>query len=458
MERIESSFRDKAGYVFEDNGIIYRAVNYSYKECYDHLLTSGLYHKLVDSGLMIPFEEINSSTLCHPELYKIIKPERIQFISYPYEWAFSMLKDAALLTLKVQILALEHNMILKDASAFNVQFHKGKPVFIDSLSFEFYTANSPWIAYRQFCQHFLAPLALMANVDPCLNRMLILNIDGIPLNLAAKILPYKCHFNLGIYLHIFLHSKLQIRHENDSFPASTKKYNFPLSSMYTLLEGLKSTIENLRWEPNGTEWSDYTLKGVHTNDYTKFKIRVIEELIDLSKPEIVWDIGANIGDYSRIVAKKGNSRVISFDIDPACIEKNYLLVKEKEEQNILPLLLNITNSSPSIGWKGSERPSIYERERPDLIMALAIIHHLAIKDNIPLESIASHFANIANSLIIEFVPKEDEKVQYMLLNRADSFSDYTKANFETIFSEYFNIETIISADCNQRVFYLMKKK
>ena len=443
MKRIDSSFRDPDGFMFESRGEMFRAVNPSYKPAYDHLLTSGLYQKLVDREMIIPFEEINQTDLGLSGFYKVLKPERIRFISYPYEWAFNMLKGAALLTLEIQLLALEHGMSLKDASAFNVQFQNGKPVFIDTLSFELYPTDRPWIAYRQFCQHFLAPLALMAYVDPGLNRMFIIHIDGIPLDLTTKMLPLRSRLRLGLYLHIFLHAKSQQKHKDSTIRFESMNKRFPMGSMIALLSGLKTTVANLHWNPGGTEWADYTGEGVHTQEYIEFKTKIILQLLDEVKPQTVWDLGANTGNFSRLAAQKG-SHVISFDIDPACVKKNYIQVRKDRETNILPLLQDLLNTSPSLGWDGTERLSIFKRDKPDLIMALAIIHHLAISANIPLESIASQFAGLGNHLIIEFVPKEDEKVKHLLLNREDIFPDYHQSGFELAFSKYYTIEKIIS--------------
>ena len=457
MNRIDSSFRDPDGYLFESKGVLYRAVEQSYRHSYDWLISSGLYRKLVDRKLMVPFEEVDPAGFGLDGLYKVLKPERILFISYPYEWAFNMLKEAALLTLEIQMTALEHGMSLKDASAFNVQFQNGRPVFIDTLSFEIYPAGRPWIAYSQFCRHFLAPLALMAKVDPGLNRLLILHIDGIPLDLAVKMLPYRCRFSLGLWLHLYLHAGSQQKHKNSTIKVSESKRKLSLSALKTILEGLKSAVENLHWNPGGTEWGDYSEEGVHTREYTEFKNKVVSEWLDELKPNIVWDLGANTGIYSRIAAQKG-SRVISFDADPACILKNYATVQKNRETNILPLQLDLVNPTPSIGWRGIERLSVYRRNQPDLVLALAIIHHLAISNNNPLESVAAQFAELADSLIIEFVPKEDDKVQILLLNREDIFPGYTRSGFEEAFSEYFSIEQQITSDCTGRVFYLMKKK
>lgn len=456
MKQVEGSFRDPDGYMFEYKGEFYRAVKTSYQPTYDYFLSSGLYQRLVDRRMLLPFQEVDQSQFVIPGLYKVLRPERIRYISYPYEWAFNMLKDAALLTLEIQKLSLESGMSLKDSSAFNVQFQYGKPIFIDTLSFELYTEGRPWVAYGQFCKHFLAPIALMARVDPGLCKMFIIHIDGIPLDLTAKMLPFWSRFNFGLYMHIFLHAKLQRKHEGDRVPILRNKRKFSLGSMKALLEGLKLLVENQNFRETKRGWSDYTAEHIHSQEYTEFKTKVISDFLEMAKPKTVWDIGANTGYYSRVAAQK-NIEVISFDADPICVNMNYEMVRKNNETNILPLLQDLLNVSPSIGWGGVERLSSFNRNRPDLIVALAIIHHIAIGSNIQFESIAYHFASLANDLIIEFVPKEDEKAKLLLLNREDIFTDYNLFKFETVFSKYYRIERKILSLYNSRVFYLMTK-
>lgn len=186
---LPGSFRDPSGFVFWRDGVIYRQVNAIYKEDYDHLMSSGLYKALVDAGLLIPHEEVGAEPAVSDGAYKIIRPELVTFVSYPYEWSFSQLKDAALTTLRVQHESMDFGMTLKDCSAYNVQFKDGKPVFIDTLSFERYREGTPWAPYRQFCQHFLAPLALMSHRDVRLSQLLRIHVDGVPLDLASSLLP-----------------------------------------------------------------------------------------------------------------------------------------------------------------------------------------------------------------------------------------------------------------------------
>src|SRR3989344_836563 len=206
--RVAASFRDPSGFVFSKNGVIYRQVNKEYAANYDRLMQSGLYQELVSKNLLIPHEEVRGEKL-PAAAHNIIRPEQVPFISYPYEWCFSELKDAALLTLKIQRIALRSGMCLKDASAYNVQFKNGKPILIDTLSFETYRSGAPWVAYRQFCEHFLVPLALMSRSEIRLGGLMRVYPNGIPLDLASKLLPWRSWFSPALFFHLHLHSKSQ---------------------------------------------------------------------------------------------------------------------------------------------------------------------------------------------------------------------------------------------------------
>ena len=417
----QGSFRDPAGFIFEHEGEIYRCVNLEYKKNYDYLLSSGLYESLVVDNLLIPHQEVLLKGLDYPSSYKILKPERIPFISYPYEWCFSQLKDAALLVLKIQLKALDHQMTLKDGSAFNVQFYKGKPIFIDTLSFEIYKPNTPWIAYRQFCQHFLAPLALMKYVDPRLSALSKTHIDGIPLDLAAKLLPLRANFSVGIYIHLKLHARYSQRYQDNSRKVNEKKHLLD-RSIFNLIRFLESTVKSMRLKRIKTDWSHYYQEGISHVDYLEHKEKIVSEWAREVNAENVWDIGSNNGNFSRILAKH-SKQVISLESDFICVEDIYNKIKSDKEERILPLSIDLTNPSPGIGWVNEERKAIFQRGgKPDLIVMLAIIHHLSITYNLTFEMIAKWLSVNCKSLIIEFVPKNDEKVKTLLCNREDVFN------------------------------------
>jgi len=421
-----------------------------YREDYDHLMGSGLYEKLVRNGLMVAHTEVETN----PESgYKTIRPEMIPFISYPYEWCFSQLKNAALITLKIQRIALDHQMVLKDASAYNIQFLRGKPVLIDTLSFAQYREGEPWIAYRQFCQHFLAPLALQAYQDVRLNQLLRIYIDGVPLDLASSLLPFRTRMKLSLAAHIHLHAKSQ-KHYAGKQPRKAKVGRL---SLLGFLDSLQSSIRKLEWNPEGTEWGNYYEDTNYSSAALEQKKQVVSRFLERRKPEIVWDLGANTGVFSRLAAGAG-AYTVAFDLDPAAVEKNYREMIQQKETNLLPLVLDLTNPSPGTGFENAERMSILERGPADTALALALIHHLAISNNVPLERLAAFFSKLCNSLIIEFVPKQDSQVQRLLATREDIFPGYTQENFETEFKKHFGIEEAAPIPGSERTLYLMRKQ
>lgn len=455
--KLSASFRDPSGFLFTDKGTLYRQVNLVYQPHYEKLMGSGLFQRLVERKLLIPHEEVNITSPERSLAFKVIKPVRIPFISYPYEWSFSQYKDAALATLEIEMQALEMGMTLKDASVYNIQLLDGHPLLIDTLSFEIYEEGSPWVAYRQFCQHFLAPLSLMAHTDIRLQQLMRVYIDGIPLDLASSLLPGKTHFNMGLELHIHRHAASQKKYAGKGYDSKLKEAKINKLSFQGLIDSLQGTIKGLNWEGAGTEWGDYYDATNYTPEAFEHKRALVGQFITEAKPKTVWDLGANNGVFSRIASEKGIITVSS-DIDPVAVEKNYIQSVKGNEKNLLPLLIDLTNPSPGIGWENSERASFIERAPVDLVMALALIHHLAISNNLPVDHIADFFAKLGDWLIIEFVPKEDSQVQRLLSSRKDIFAGYDETHFESSFQRKFKLirkETVLGT---KRTIYLFKRK
>jgi hypothetical protein len=416
-----------------------------------------LYEKLVKAGLLVQHVEADEAPADPTgELaYKIIQPERVPFISYPYEWSFGQLKDAALATLSIQRRALKVGMSLKDASAYNIQFVRGKALLIDTLSFEIYKEGQPWVAYRQFCQHFLAPLALMALKDVRLNQLLRVYIDGVPLDLASQLLPPRTRFNFGLLTNIHLHAGAQKRFAYSGAEVKSRAGTMSKQAMIGLIDGLDSAVRKLEWKPGGTEWGNYYDITNYSDAAFEHKKQLVGEWSAKVKPALVWDLGANTGVFSR-VAGEGGAYVVSSDIDPTAVEQNYRQVKSEKNENLLPLLLDLTNPSPSIGWANAERDAFGERGPADMILALALIHHLAISNNVPLPQVADFFAKISKWLVIEFVPKSDSQVQKLLVSREDIFPAYTREGFEDAFKQRFKICEAVNVREAERVLYLME--
>jgi hypothetical protein len=350
-------------------------------------------------------------------------------------------------------------MTLKDASAYNIQFRKGSPVFIDTLSFERYEEGAPWVAYRQFCQHFLAPLALIAYRDARLGQLMRVHIDGVPLDLARRLLPARAWRRLQLFLHIRMHASYQQRFEASASGGADAPKPRPLSrkNLENLLAGLSSACDDLDWKPEGTEWADYYAGDSYSEESDEHKMEVVARYLERAKPEEVWDLGANVGRFSRLASERG-IRTIAFDIDPACVEANYRKVRRSGETSMLPLVMDLTNPSPAIGWAHEERPSLVDRSSADLVMALALIHHLAISNNVPLEKIARFFASLAPRLVVEFVPKTDPKVRVLLATREDVFLSYDRDGFEAAFGRIFEIEDATPIKGSERTMYLMRRR
>ncbi len=462
-DHVPSSFRDPSGFVFIRDAQLYRQVNESYREEFDRFTDSGLYDALVASELLIPHREMDLAG-AGPGAYKLIQPERIPFISYPYEWCFSQLKDAALTTLRIQRMALDRGMVLKDASAFNIQFRNGRPVFIDTLSFDIYREGEPWVAYRQYCQHFLAPLALMSCRDIHLGQLSRVFIDGPPLDLASKLLPLRALLRPGLFVHIAMHARSQARYaalSGTEVARAGKKGSgqgtLSMNGMRGMIDNIESTVSGLHWRPVGTEWGDYYNDTNYSSAAMEEKKQLVYEYLRRSAARTVWDVGANTGVFSRLASEMG-MHTVSFDIDPAAVEKNYLECRAASRKNLLPLIQDLTNPSPSLGWRNRERDAFLERGPVDVVLALALVHHLAISNNVPLADIADLFASVTANLVIEFVPKGDSQVRRLLASREDVFQDYTQPGFEQAFSRVFSIEEARRVADSSRMVYCMQRR
>jgi hypothetical protein len=454
--RTGGSFRDPNGFLFSRGGVLYRQVNQGYRSTFDRLISSGLHQELADAGWLIAHQVVEVPPADESLASLVLRPEPVAFISYPYEWCFSQLKDAAELTLAIQGCALKHDLTLKDASAYNIQFHRGRPILIDSLSFDPWIEGEPWVAYRQFCQHFLAPLALMARVDIRLGDLLRVHIDGIPLDLASRLLPGKTRLQPGLLAHIHLHAASQRRYAGTD-PAARTSARMSRNAHLGLIDSLQSTVRGLEWSPGGTDWADYEHVHNYSTGALESKRRLVAGYLDRIHPKMTWDLGANVGSFSRLAADAG-STTIAFDLDPSAVEVHYQRCRRENETRLLPLRLDLTNPSPAQGWAHAERMSLVERGPADAVLALALLHHLAIANNVPLTLLAETLASYGRWLILEFVPKGDSQVQRLLASRADIFQDYTLEGIERTFQRTHSIRVTDRIEGSERVLFLMEHR
>ena len=449
-----SSFRDPSGFVYTRDGVLYRQVNRVFQDRFEAFLGSGLYEELVRQQLLVPHETAPLDRAASPDAVAVLAPERVPFISYPYEWSFGQLRDAALLTLELQERALVRGFTLRDASAYNVQFLRGRPVFIDTLSFEPRAEGAPWAAYGQFCQHFLLPLALMSRVDIALGSLQRTFLDGVPLELGSRLLGTSAWLSPSLLFHVKAQAAMQRRYADRRIGRTAAAREVGAPALLQLVRGLRSAVEGLHWNPSGTEWADYTCDNNYTAQSAGAKRERVGDMLRGLGGRRVWDLGANTGEYSR-VARSLVPEVIAFDLDPAAVERNYRRVRAEGETGILPLVMDLANPSPAQGWAHGERMSLEERGPADALLALALVHHLAIGHNLPLERIAAFFARLGRRLVIEFVAKSDSQVGRLLRNRPDIFPDYTREGFEAAFSRHFRIDETSPIPGAERILYRM---
>ena len=457
MEVVAGSFRDPSGFVFTSDGEIYRQVNRVFAEEFDACVSSGLYDDLVTGGFLVPHRVVGVERAFTPEAHAVLEASRIDFVSYPYEWAFGELKDAALLTLDAQARALSRGFVLRDASAYNVQFQNGRPILIDTLSFARYHEGEPWTAYKQFCEHFLSPLALMSLRDVRCGSLLGEYLDGIPIDLASTLLPQWTWARPGILLHVHLHAWASRRYQASSVAGVSRGRSLTKQGLLHLIASLRATVQRLTWRPTGTQWADYVSDHNYSEAGVEAKQALVRAFLASVAPRVVWDLGGNTGSYSR-VAREVARLVVCFDSDPAAVELNYRQVRDRNETGILPLHLDFTNPSPAQGWAHGERLSLEARGPADAVMALALVHHLAIAHNLPLPRIAEFLARLGPTLIIEFVPKSDAQVQRLLRNRLDIFPDYSEDGFELAFGRYYTIGAKRPIQDSPRLLYVMHQR
>ncbi|MFL5448759.1 MAG: class I SAM-dependent methyltransferase, partial [Gemmatimonadales bacterium] len=333
-QAVEGSFRDPSGFVYTRDRTLFRQVNTGFRHTFEAFLASGLWDELVRDGLLVPHEPVGLEYSATPEAYAVLRPERLPFISYPYEWSFGQLQDAAALTLQIQERALRKGFTLRDSSAYNVQFQGGRPIFIDTLSFEPWEEGKPWAAYKQFCEHFLLPLTLMSATDIRCGTLLRSYVDGIPLDLGSRLLPHRSWTSLSAVLHIHLHAWAQGRYAGSAVTSAAKGKSMSQRSLLTLVKNLSTATQRLSWRPSGTEWADYTTDNNYSDAASRSKREMVVAHLAAVKPKTVWDLGANTGEYTR-AAREVASHVVSFDVDPAAVERNYRRVRSENETGIL---------------------------------------------------------------------------------------------------------------------------
>ncbi len=460
MKIDSGSFRDPSGRVFRIDGEIYRSVFESGKEDFTRTRDAGIHDKLIKAGFLIPHQEVDIHELAPGGTVLCLQHPRLPMISYPWEWPFSLLKDAALLHLDAMEMLLTNGFWLRDASSFNVQYDGARLRLIDTLSIGPKPPDSPWVAYGQFCSHFLAPLAMAAYCDIRTLSLWRNFIDGFPLDLATNSLSFWRRHRPGLFMHLTLHARFQSaadRKEDIGKMKSGKKPKVSDRGLLGIVRSLKKTVSRIKWKRDSKIWEEYgEIRTYHGKDVAE-KSDYVDKIVKRLKPDVVWDLGANTGEFSLIAASNG-AFVVSVEGDAACMEHLYQrLSRENGTKKILPLTMDLANPSPGLGWDGRERLSLCDRGPADLVLALALIHHLVFSSCVPLSHIAQWFANMGRYLIVEFIPHDDPMVLKLLANRGDEHHPYNLEVFQSSFGEIFDFEDKLTLQ-NGRTLYLCKRR
>lgn len=445
-----ASFRDPSGFIFTRNGVIFRQINKTHAAAFDQFINSGLYDRLCEDNLLVSHQEVAEPAHEFEDCYKVIRPYKVPVISYPYEWSFNQLKDAALLTIRVTKKALDYGMILKDATPYNIQFAGSHALFIDTLSFDRYTPSEPWVAYRQFCQNFLYPLLLEHYLPHDFIKQLSVMQNGFSASFLADVLPFRCRFSLNTLLQVYMTAKIS---------ASNKKHVGPTFSsrmMRRLLDNLEETVYNLKPYAKASHWTNYYKPGITDSDYLSEKERIVDTFIREIDFRSVLDAGANNGHFSLRLQEAGASRIIAADADKKCVDDLYMRLKP--EGNIIPLVIDLANPSPACGSNNQEHSSFVQRGTSDLVLALAVTHHMYFTSGLSFRQIATLFQSLCQKhLIVEFVPAEDPKTQKIAGLNQQRKAMYTADGFRQAFGVHFDIRNEVTLT-QGRMLFLMSKK
>ena len=453
------SFRDPESRVFYAGDDVFRALSADGLSDFEALEASGL----LDDERVVRTERADGTValpglLVH-EPAAVLRHERIPFVSYPYEWTFSMLKDAALLQLDLLLAALDHDLVLKDSTPYNVQFKGARPTFVDVGSFERLREGEPWVGYRQFCMLYLYPLLLQSAKGVPFHPWLRGSIDGITPPQMRALMSFRDRFRKGVFTNVFLHARLEKRYADR--PAQVKqevRRVFKKELFVANVRKMRKLVQRLDWDPPAGVWTAYGERNSYTSDDARRKDDFVREVATSRDWNLAWDIGANNGRYSRIAAE-GAKTVVAVDADQGPVELLYRDLRDEGNEQILTLTMNLADPSPGLGWRGLERRPMPERGKPDLVLALALVHHVAISANVPVKEFVGWLASLGSALVIEFPTREDPMVKQLLAPKRDGLHpDYELDFFERTLKEAFEVERSERLESGTRVLYYARPK
>jgi hypothetical protein len=440
------SFRDRDSRVFVTPDGVFRALSARGLEDFEALRGAALFADATAAGTLVHTELAHVDApdlLPGTQTAAVLRHERLPFISYPYEWTFGMLRDAAILHLDFMDACIAQGLTMKDASPYNVQWRGAQPVFADVGSFEVLRRNEPWIGYRQFCLLFLYPLMLQAYRGVAFQPLVRGSLEGIQPTEMARLLSKRDRLRKGVLTHVALHARLERKYANTSrkqVKSELQKAGFKPEIVQANVRRMRKLVARLSWKTGKTAWTEY---GEGTRGYeeadVEAKKRFVAAAAERVKPRLAWDLGTNDGAFARIVAEHAE-HVVASDFDHETVEHLYQALRAENDRKILPLVVDLTDPSPARGWRGLERKTLEQRGRPDLTLSLALIHHLSITRNVPVDEVVDWLASLGGTHVVEFPVREDAMVQRLLNAKLDtSHPDYELAHFERCLEERFEV-------------------
>lgn len=448
------SFKDDAARVVNSNNIYYRYIFQDYKLEYDHLMDSGLYLDLLTRGLIIEHKEV----FLEPqnfEYYKLILPFQIPFQSYPFEWSYYQWKKAILAYLEINLIALNYGMILKDASPYNFFLNGGNAILLDTSSFIFFSKNDRWIAYRQFCEEFLSPFSLMYFNSPEWSKITMSHLRGINLRFVSQHLPLKSYFDISVFLNIHLQARFLNKKE---FVDKNVGKGFGLNNLFFTLNLLNKSIK--KWDLNNIDryiWSNYYEKDIESQEYIDYKEKIVRQLLFEIKPSSVLDLGANTGKFS-FLSSEFSDRVIALESDYNCVDIIEKRIEQSNNNKVYVVNAKISEFSNGLGLDGQEYKSLSLRIFSELVLALALVHHLYIVCYLSFDQIAEQISKLCSKyLIIEFIPESDPKIVFLLQSKNRKLLNYNVIEFEHSMCFKFKIIKKIEIFNSSRIIYLFEK-
>ena len=429
-----SSFRDDAGQIFNFKNRIFRSIKNNYIENYNFLENQDIYQILINKNLLINSWEVKDQDLISQnfdEVNKFIEHEKLENWTYPYEWTFSQLKNAAIFHLDFQLFLLEKNISLKDASAYNIQFKNNKPIFIDILSLQKLDENTPWQGHKQFCEEFLNPLVYSSYFNLPFNEIYKGNLNGISNRQIINLLGYKIFFSFSLLINVYFTENLS---NKSGVSKKNRKRSYKQSQIY-LIKNLKNFIKKLKYKKNKSTWSNYSNTHSYSKESEIEKENILKSYISTNKPYSLIDMGCNDAKYSFISKELGVKNVIALDYDMQCLEK----IGFDNNEVITPLYADLSNLSSPIGWDSKEKKSFVERFNFDFSLSFALIHHFVIGKNIPLYEVLNFIIKLSKKGLVEFIPNDDEMVKRMKMFKTKDYDDYNLENFLKFLNEKCNI-------------------